>query len=324
MSETTFANSRAARRRSAVVNGVCLCYSVFEGRAEGAGNGPPVLMLHGWPETSHTWHRIAPQFAAQGRRVITPDLRGLGDSERPETGYDAGTVAEDMHQLVIQLGFDQVDLVGHDVGAWISYAYAAAYPTEVRRLVVADAGLPGLSPEAGALVSTAVNIKTWHFPFNTLPDLPEALIAGREGLYLRWLFENKAYRPGAVPAEDVAVYTRAYEQPGALTAGFAYYRAIFETVRQNREWAKTKFAIPVFALGGETGVGANLLKTMQGLALNVTGVVLPGCGHYIPDEQPHEFVSHVLRFLSEDDETLANATHVAVATGIPAGRGARL
>ena len=210
------------RSDSALVNGIRLHYRVFEAHPgntrEAASMRPPVLMLHGWPQTSHAWHRVAPQVAAQGRTVITPDLRGLGNSDRPETGYDVGTVAEDIHQLVATLGFKQVELVGHDVGAWIGYAYATAHPTEVRRLVVAEAGLPGLSAEAGALLSTAVNVKTWHFPFNTLPDLPEALITGREEIYMRWLFENKAHFPGAVSADDLAIYTRAYQRSGAMSA----------------------------------------------------------------------------------------------------------
>ncbi len=189
--------------------------------------------------------------------------------------------AEDIHGLVAALGLGQIDLVGHDIGAWVSYAYASAYPAEVRRLVVADAGLPGLSPEAGTLVSAAVNVKTWHFAFNTLPELPEALITGREDVYMRWLFVRKGFHPDAVSAEDVAVYTRAYQQPGAMTAGFTYYRAIFESARQNKEYAKTKLTVPVLALAGETGVSDALRKTMEAVATNVRGEVLPGCGHYL-------------------------------------------
>jgi pimeloyl-ACP methyl ester carboxylesterase/catechol 2,3-dioxygenase-like lactoylglutathione lyase family enzyme len=314
----------APRSESATVNGVRLHYLVFEAHPRNADDAvskrPPVVMLHGWPETSHTWHQVAPLFAAQGLTVITPDLRGLGDSARPETGYDVGTVAEDIHQLVATLGFKQVDLIGHDVGAWIAYAYAAAHPTEVRRLVVAEAGLPGLSAESGSLLSAAVNVKTWHFPFNTLPDLPEALITGREEIYMRWLFENKAHFPGAVSTDDLAIYTRAYQQSGAMSAGFAYYRAIFESVRQNRESAKTKLAMPVLALGGESGVGAGMFKTMQAVALNVRGNVLPGCGHYIPDEKPHEFASQVLTFL--DDVTALTPLPIAASPdGIPTARG---
>ena len=112
-----------------------------------------------------------PALTAQGFTAIVPDLRGLGESGRPQDSYDVRNVAEDIHQLVAALGFAQIDLVGHDIGAWVAYAYASAYPAEVRRLVVADAGLPGLSPEAGTLVSAAVNVKTWHFAFNTLPEL---------------------------------------------------------------------------------------------------------------------------------------------------------
>ena len=307
------------------VNGVRLSYTVHQ--PQGAAGTPdpasaatpPVVLLHGWPETSHAWHRVVPALTAQGFTAIVPDLRGLGESGRPEEGYDVRNAAEDIHQLVAALGCEQIDLVGHDIGAWVSYAYASAYPAEVRRLVVADAGLPGLSPEAGTLVSAAVNVKTWHFSFNTLPELPEALIAGREDVYMRWLFARKGYHSDAVSAQDVAVYTRAYQQPGAMTAGFAYYRAIFESARQNKESAKTKLTMPVLALAGETGVGDALRKTMEAVAINVRGEVLPGCGHYLPDEQPAEFAAKVIAFLRA--EQVAPAEKPPAAAGIPGARG---
>ncbi len=307
------------------VNGVDLSYTVHQpqgaaGEPERASVlTPPVVLLHGWPETSHAWHRVVPALTAQGFTAIVPDLRGLGRSGRPGDGYDVRNVAEDIHQLIAALGCEQIDLVGHDVGAWVAYAYASAYPAEVRRLVVADAGLPGLSPEAGTLVSAAVNVKTWHFSFNTLPELPEALIDGREDVYMRWLFARKGYLPDAVSAEDVAVYTRAYQQPGAMTAGFAYYRAIFESARQNKESAKTKLTMPVLALAGETGVADALRKTMENVATNVRGEVLPGCGHYLPDEQPAEFAARVIAFLRA--EQAAPAEKPPAAAGIPSVRG---
>ncbi len=303
--------------QSLEVNGVRLAYTVHRPQAaagthdDASSTTPPVVLLHGWPETSHAWHRVVPALTAQGFTAIVPDLRGLGESEQPEGGYDVRNVAEDIHRLVATLGFGQIDLVGHDVGAWVAYAYASAYPAEIRRLVVADAGLPGLSPEAGTLVSAAVNVKTWHFSFNTLPELPEALIAGREDVYMRWLFAHKGHRPDAVSAEDVAVYTRAYRQPGAMTAGFAYYRAIFENVRQNKESAKTKLTMPVLALAGETGVGDALRKTMAAVATDVRGEVLPGCGHYLPDEQPVEFAAKVAAFLRAGEAAPADKPSAA-------------
>ena len=236
------------------------------------------------------------QLTARGYRVVAPDLRGLGDSARATDGYDARNVAEDIHQLVAKLGHKQILLVGHDVGAWVAYAYAAGHETEVVRLVVADAGIPGVGSEAGALVSQEVNVKTWHFAFNTLPELPEALIAGREDIYMRWLFEHKAFTPTAVPRAEVAHYTRAYSRPGAMAAGLAYYRAIFETAAQNKANAKKMLPMPVLALGGEGGVGAAMLKTMQGVATDVRGGVLAGCGHYVPDEKPTEFATRMIAF----------------------------
>jgi len=296
------------RSQTAIVNGVRLHYRVYDAQSDAAAGidsaQPSVMMLHGWPQTCHIWHRVAPELTARGRTVITPDLRGLGESDRTESGYDVRNVAEDIHQLVASLGLKQIDLVGHDVGAWVGYAYASAFPNEVRRLVLTEASLPGLSAEPGALVSTMVNIKTWHFPFNTLPDLPEALVTGREEIYLRWLFENKAFSAGAVAADDVAVYTRAYQQPGAMTAGFAYYRAIFDSIRQNRESAQAKLAMPVMAVGGESGVGATLFETVRSVALSARGAVLPGCGHYVPDEQPLQFATLVNAFLESEASAL--------------------
>ena len=276
---------------TAEVNGTRLAYSL-----DGDPAGPLVVLLHGWPETRHAWHRVTPILTARGYRVLAPDLRGLGDSARAPDGYDVRNVAEDIHQLVAQLGYQQIPLVGHDLGAWVGYAYAAAYPGEVSRLVVADAGIPGVSAEAGALMSPEANVKTWHFAFNTLPNLPEALVTGREEVYLRWLFEHKAFDAAAYPAEEIAYNVRAYSQAGAMTAGFAYYRAIFQTKAQNLEFAKTKLAMPVLALGGETGVGPAMLKTMQGVATDVRGVVLDGCGHYLPDEQPEKLAAEILAF----------------------------
>ena len=136
---------------------------------------------------------------------------------------------------------------------------------------------------------------------------------------MRWLFARKGYHSDAVSAQDVAVYTRAYQQPGAMTAGFAYYRAIFESARQNKESAKTKLTMPVLALAGETGVGDALRKTMEAVAINVRGEVLPGCGHYLPDEQPAEFTAKVIAFLRA--EQVAPAEKPPAAAGIPGARG---
>jgi pimeloyl-ACP methyl ester carboxylesterase len=238
---TTFA--KTFTHRTASVNGIRLHYVI-------GGRGDAVVLLHGWPETWYTWRKVMPTLA-QHYTVIAPDLPGLGDSEKPEGGYDMRTVAEVIHGLVGKLGYNRIFLVGHDVGTWIAYSYAAAHPNSVTRLVIMDAALPGVTPEQASELSREANLKTWQFAFNPLPELPEALVAGRERLFLSWFFRNKAANPASISETDINEYIRAYSAPGKMKAGFDYYRAVYDNIAQNKEYAKTKLLMPVLALGGE-------------------------------------------------------------------------
>jgi pimeloyl-ACP methyl ester carboxylesterase len=262
-----------------------------------AGRGRPVVLLHGWPQTWWVWRDVVPALAAH-YRVIAPDLRGLGQSSIPAAGYDTGTVAADIQALLAHLGIGSFTLIGHDVGTWVAYAYAATWPGQVRRLVVMDAALPGISP--AWTPSPDSIIKTWHFAFNALPELPELLVAGREDAFLRWLFRHKSHRPSAVAAAVVDEYVRAYTAPERLSAGFAYYRAIFETMAQNRQHAQRKLDLPVLAIGGESGVGTVMETTMRLVADDVRGIVVKDCGHYLQDERPEDINRLLLPFLMED------------------------
>ncbi|WP_193196829.1 alpha/beta fold hydrolase [Nostoc sp. MG11] len=154
------------------VNGVRLHYVV-------GGKGDLVVLLHGYAQTWYEWRKIMPALA-EHYTVIAPDLRGAGDSDKPLTGYDKRSLANDIYQLVKQLGFQQVYLVGHDIGLMVAYAYAAAHPDDVKRLVVIDAPIPGVEPWEEVITSPMV----WHFAFHAVPNLPEALVAGRERTYL--------------------------------------------------------------------------------------------------------------------------------------------
>ena len=146
------------------------------------GEGAPILLLPGWPQSWYVWRYVMPLLASAGRRVIALDPRGMGDSDRPASGYDMRTVAAEIHGFVEALGLTAsaaLDVVGHDVGTWIGYAYAADWPSDVRRLALFDARLPGVSPPpAAGIPSEDLNLKTWHFAFNRLDDLPEILLAG--------------------------------------------------------------------------------------------------------------------------------------------------
>lgn len=262
------------------------------------GAGEPLLLLPGWPQSVYAWRKVMPELARH-YRVVAVDPPGLGQSGPPVGGSDLGNVAGHIDALRAALGIERLHLVTHDIGTWIGYAYAARYPERVRRLVLSDAAIPGIaSAEAYALTPERI-FKSWHFYFNYLPDLPEGLIAGREAFYLAWLFRSKSADPATFGEADVAEYARIYAAEGAMTAGFGYYRAIFESGAQNRETAQRKLAMPVLAIGGETGVGSLMGQMAEAVAADVRREVVPNCGHYIPEEAPETFCRLVLPFLAE-------------------------
>jgi pimeloyl-ACP methyl ester carboxylesterase len=290
VSSTVYSGIDAVSHHYAIANGVNLHYVQ-------AGQGDPVVLLAGWPQTWYAWRRVIP-ILAKHYTVIALDMRGLGDSDKPETGYDTRTIASDIHAVVNQLGWEHFFLVGHDVGAWAAYAYAATYPEQVSRLAVLDAAIPGITPNQA--FQLAPDSKTWQFIFHLVPDLPEALTEGRERLYLSWFFRTKSAQSSAISDADIDEYVRCYSAPGAMQAGFAYYRAVFDDIAQNQEFAKVKLPMPVLALGGETATGMRMLQTLQTAADDVRGGVVPNCGHYIPEEQPEYLMEQLLSFFGKD------------------------
>jgi pimeloyl-ACP methyl ester carboxylesterase len=272
---------------TATVNGIQLHYVM-------GGKGDPVVLLHGWPETWYSWHRVMPDLA-KNYTVIVPDLRGLGDSSKPPTGYDGKTVAEDIHQLVGKLGLKTIFLVGHDIGTQVAYSYAAAHPTEVKKLAVMELTIPGFVP--------AGRMPLWWVVFHQTPDVPEALVQGKEMLYLSWFYHNLANNPAAITQEDINEYVSHYSAPGGMHAGFEHYRAFPQDAIQNQNYSKTKLTMPVLALGGEyipTLGGKIAMPTviygMKILAQNVTGIIVPNSGHFIPEEQPQFLADQLLKF----------------------------
>lgn len=267
--------------RSADVGEVILHYVV-------AGSGPPVVLLHGWPQTWYEWrHQI--QALAGTHTVIAPDLRGLGDSSRPLTGYDKRTMGRDIWRLVAdKLGHRSFKLVGHDWGGPVAYAIAADHPDAVEKLVIVDVVIPG---DGGDFSQGG---RRWHHQFHITPDLPEALTQGRERIYLQWFYQTFAYSPLAIGPADLDEYVRTYSQPGAMRAGFSLYRAMAEDARVNAEQLATGFRLPmpVLAVGGGTsypharGRGTEPEESLRRVARQVTGVVVPDCGHFVPEEQP--------------------------------------
>lgn len=283
MSEITFAHHTAA------VNNVQLHYVT-------AGQGDPVVLLHGWPETWYQWRKIIPALA-QRYTVIAPDMRGLGDSSKPLTGYDKRTVADDIYQLVRRLGFERIFLVGHDWGGPVAYAYACAHREDVRRLVILDVPIPGAGLEKIPQASRRGGL--WHISFHGVPDLPEQLIAGKERLYLSWFYRT-AYNPSAISEEDIDEYVRCYASPGGMRAGFEYYRAIWDDVDHNTENAKTKLTMPVLAMGGKHSFGKQTKRSLEVLAEDVRGEEIDACGHWVAEEQPEYLTEKLLSFFAEE------------------------
>jgi pimeloyl-ACP methyl ester carboxylesterase len=233
---------------SVTANGVRLHYVVV-------GKGDPVLLLPGWPESWYAWRFVMKQLAEAGREVYALDPRGFGDSEKPASGYDLATSADDVHAFVQTTGLARaggIDIVSHDVGSWIAYAHANAHPEDVRRLVLSEALIPWTATPA-ATPSDAQNVRSWHFGFNRLNDLPETLVQGHERAYLAWLFANKSVRGWTIDPTALDEYVRVFSAPGAARAGFDYYREAFNAsgMTQMKTRVAHKLPMPVLTLGAE-------------------------------------------------------------------------
>ena len=260
-----------------------------------AGSGPPLVLLHGFPETSYAWRKVIPALSERFT-VVAPDLRGCGDSDRPQGGYDKRTVASDVHELVHQLGFDRIRLVGHDVGMMVAYAYACAHRDEVERLVLMEAALPGLGLED--MYDAAKDPRMYHLPLFEAPNaLAEALITGREHLFVSHFMLQQAYQTAAIDEEALAEYARRLAAPGALRAGIEYFRSHWVDAEHNRENAEEKLAMPVLTVGGTASFGAGLEAQVRPLVQDLTHVMIDECGHYLAEEQPERVVAELLGFL---------------------------
>ena len=272
------------------VNGVRLFY-------RRAGAGEPVLLIHGFPETSHAWRKVMPLLAGR-YTVIAPDLRGCGASDRPESGSDKRTVAADLRELVRSLGFDRINLVSHDVGMMVGYAYACAYPDTVRRLVLMEAALPGLGLED--LYDGAKYPRMYHLPLFEAPNgFAEALIAGRERLFVEHFMRQQAYNQDGIEPEALDEYARCLAAPGALRGGIAYFRTHKLDAEHNRENAKTRLPMPVMTVGGVASAGDALKGAVEPLVEHLRHVTIEECGHYIAEEQPAKLADELLKFFEE-------------------------
>lgn len=261
-----------------------------------AGKGEPVLLIPGWPQTWYAWRYVMAGLAAQGYMAIAVDPPGTGYSSRPESGYDTGAVATTLHTMMKQLGHTKYSVVGHDIGMWVGYALAADYPADIKKIALTEAVIPGLAPAPSIFVEPEENIFLWHFMFNQVQDLPEMLTAGKEQEYLNFIFDHWSYRRDRVAAQT---YIDAYSSPGGLRAGFAYYRAIPQTISQNKRRAEKKLTMPVLAIGADHATRDAPLQTLQGRAVNLQGVMLSECGHFVTEECPEQLMAALLPFLNK-------------------------
>ena len=277
--------------RYATVNGVRLHY-VIGGRTD----EDTVVLLAGFPESWYAWRRVMPRLGERFR-IVAPDLPGQGDSDCPEQGYDTQALAEAAHGLLQALGESSYHLAGHDVGAWVAYAYAHLFGGEVRRLALLDAGVPGVTLPEATPVAPDKAWRTWHFAFHTIPDLPEALIAGRERAYLTWFLRRKAANPQMFPDAALEEYLRVFTRPGGLRAGLAYYRSADRSARQNKAMnEKGRLAMPVLAIGSDQGSIADMASPLRPFCETLTGITIANSGHFIPEEQPDVLADELARF----------------------------
>jgi pimeloyl-ACP methyl ester carboxylesterase len=274
-----------AESRYATVNGVKIHYLY-------AGNGPPVILLHGYTQTSHMW---LPIFATLSKTntVIAPDLRGAGNSDKPVGAYPKKLLAQDVHALAQSLGLKRAKVVGHDIGLMVAYAYAAQYPDDVEKIVLMDAFLPGI----GNWQTVWLLRDLWHFHFTG--ETPLLLVAGRERTYFEHFWNDfAADKTHSIPELDRRFYAASYAQPGGMRAGFEYFKAFPQDAIDFAEMGQHKLKMPMLVLTGEKASGTVLIDQGRLVADNVKGVIVKGSGHWLMEEAREEVIGDLTKFLT--------------------------
>jgi len=275
----------APQDRFAEVNGVKLHYLI-------AGTGDPIVLLHGFAETSHMWRPLIARLSDR-HTVIAPDLRGFGESSAPADGYNKTAMAQDIHALLQSLHYDRIRLVGHDIGLMVAYAYAAQYPREVERLVLMEAFLPGI----GDWNSVFLLRDLWHFHF--YGETPLALVTGRERIYLEHFWNDFAADPAkSVSEADRSFYANEYARPGHMKAGMEVFRAFPQDAKDFAGFANVKLTMPLLVLSGEKAGGPFLIEQGKMVASDVKGILVKGSGHWLMEEAPDQVVPELVDFLN--------------------------
>ncbi|MDO8289891.1 MAG: alpha/beta hydrolase [Parvibaculum sp.] len=268
------------------VNGVKIHYLT-------EGKGPAIILLHGYAETSHMWLPLIGKLATN-HTVIAPDLRGFGDSATPKDGYTKKVMAQDIHALATSLGVTSANVVGHDIGLMVAYAYAAQYPAEVKSVVLMDAFLPGV----GDWTNVWLLRDLWHFHF--YGPTPLALVDGRERIYFEHFWNDFAADPKhSVPEADRVFYAKAYGKPGHMAAGFEVFRAFEQDAKDFAEFAKTPLPMPMMVLSGEKAGGQFLIDQGKLVDPDVEGHIIKGSGHWLMEEAPDQVIPLLVAFLNK-------------------------
>jgi pimeloyl-ACP methyl ester carboxylesterase len=260
------------------------------------GEGPPLLLIHGWPGSWYYWRLVMPALAREFE-VVAVDQRGIGLSDKPEEGYDAGTLANDLVGLMDALGHERFAVVGVDTGLLIGYALAADHPDRVARVALGEAPLPGITPPFPLILPDPLVDRLWHLPFNQLAETNEKLVRGREDIFFGAEF-NASAGTNKLPAAAVEYYVDGLRSPEALHGSFQLYRAFGATAAQNEERKTRRLQMPVLALGGAESSGAMVEETMRLVADDVHGHVFPGIGHWLAEQAPEEMVAALIEFLA--------------------------
>jgi haloacetate dehalogenase len=279
----------------ATVNGIQMHYVI-------QGQGPLLVLLHGWPQTWYAWRTCIPALAQQ-YTVVAPDLRGYGLTDKPADGYDKRTMAADIHALVQALGYDQAMVVGHDRGARVAQRYGLDYPQEVVKLALLDV-IPTHAIFTRMDTAMARSVANWLFLLQA--DLPELLIGANIAAYLRYIFEHWAYNRTAFDVPTIAAYVEAYSSPGALRGGLSDYRATFpEDLAADETSFRVgqRLTMPVLVLWGSMGLVktiADVLAIWRTYATDVRGEPIPACGHFLAEEQPEVVLDRLCTFLNAE------------------------
>jgi pimeloyl-ACP methyl ester carboxylesterase len=272
--------------RQIAINGTTLYVRV-------GGSGPAVVLLHGYAETGDMWAPLA-ALLVKDHTVIVPDLRGMGLSAHPASGYEKKAQAQDIAGILSALNVDRIDLVTHDIGNMVGYAFAAQYRNRVARFALMDAPLPGVGPWEDIIRSHPHAL--WHFSFYG-PDA-ERLVKGRERIYLDRFWNEFSADPGNFPEVAREHYAALYARPGAMHAGFEQFKAFDQDASDNKVFvAEGKLKMPVLAVGGEKSFGAMMATVMRAAATNVTEAIIPNSGHWVMEENPLATVTLISGFL---------------------------